>query len=188
MKGTGFCRPLRNIEAVFWPRSSACVYPSRSRSCVRMVDGWRTSCQRIFLGNINKALSASPQMQIWGDKSAVPTIDYLAVQSKLSRKSPWRYSHRVGNLVTFKLDLNFWDRKLVSRLWLARSFNWLFALISSPTVVCKSLHMRNALRASRTSGWTESCCQVCGITSFIGLCLWSCSILRWTCYQLPALA
>lgn len=91
------------------------------------------------LGNINKARLL--ERKYGGDKSAIPTIDYLAVQSKaISRTLPGITRTEVGNL-----DLNF--PRLKAGLTLAGSeLNWLFALISSPTVVQGSSYVDNALR------------------------------------------
>jgi fatty acid synthase subunit alpha len=60
-----------------------------------------------LLGNINKALIQHLlERKYGGDESAVPTIDYLAVQSKAVPKTLPGISRitrtEVGNLVTFK--------------------------------------------------------------------------------------
>ena len=58
-----------------------------------------------FPGNINKLLTQRLlKRKYGGDKSAVPTIDCLAVQSKAVPKTlPGVTRTEVGNLVTFKL-------------------------------------------------------------------------------------
>jgi fatty acid synthase subunit alpha len=57
-----------------------------------------------LLGNINKALiQRLLERKYGGDKSAVPTIDYLAVQSKVVPITlPSVTRTEVGDLVTFK--------------------------------------------------------------------------------------
>jgi fatty acid synthase subunit alpha len=69
------------IRKSFHLFSIVVVSPSRSRSC-EMVDGVKDEPVK-DLGNINKALTQRLlERKYGGDKSAVPTIDYLAVQSK----------------------------------------------------------------------------------------------------------
>ena len=60
-----------------------------------------------LLGNINKALIQQLlERKYGGDQSAVPTIDYLAVQPKTVLKSlPGVTRTEAGNTVTFKFQL-----------------------------------------------------------------------------------
>jgi hypothetical protein len=101
-----------------------------------------------LLGNINKALiQRLLERKYGGDKSAVPTIDYFAVQSKAIPKIlPGVTRTEVGNLITFKLgsklpETESWFQTLAGS-WL----NWLFALVSSPIVVQGTSYVYNALR------------------------------------------
>jgi fatty acid synthase subunit alpha len=74
------------------------MYPSRSRG--------RWWAVKDLLGNINKALiQRLLESKYGGDKSVVPTIDYLAVQSKAVPKTlPGVTRTEVGNLATFKFE------------------------------------------------------------------------------------
>lgn len=90
-----------------------------------------------LLGNINKALiQRLLEHKYGGDKSVVPTIDYLAVQSKAVPKTlPGVTRTEVGNL-----DLNFLRLKAGFRLWLDQSSTGsspLFLLLP----LFKTLHM-----------------------------------------------
>jgi fatty acid synthase subunit alpha len=91
-----------------------------------------------LLGNINKALTIQRLLErkYGGDKSAVPTIDYLAVQSKAVTKTlPGVTRTEVGNLVTFKFGSKLPETESWLQTLAGSELNWLFALVSSPTVV-----------------------------------------------------
>ena len=99
-----------------------------------------------LLGNINKALiQRLLERKYGGDKSMVPTIDYLAAQSiAVSKTLPGITRTEVGNLVTFT---NFPRLKAGFRLWLARSltgFLPLFLLLP----LFKALHTSTMLYAA----------------------------------------
>ena len=101
-----------------------------------------------LLGNINKALiQRLLERKYGGDKSAVPTIDYLAVQRKAVLKTlPGIIRAEVGNLVTFKFGSKLPETESWFQTLAGSELNWLFALISSPTVVQGSPYVNNALR------------------------------------------
>ena len=101
-----------------------------------------------LLGNINKALiQRLLERKYGGDKSAVPTIDYLAVQRKAVLKTlPGIIRAEVGNLVTFKFGSKLPETESWFQTLAGSELNWLFALISSPTVVQGSSYVDNALR------------------------------------------
>ena len=100
-----------------------------------------------LLGNINKALIQQLlEHKYGGDKAVIPTIDYLAVQRKTVPKAlPSITCTEVENLVTFK----FGSKLLESESWFQTlaglELNWLFALISSPTIVQDTSYVDNAL-------------------------------------------
>ena len=101
-----------------------------------------------LLGNINKALiQRLLERKYGGDKSAVPTIDYLAVQRKAVLKTlPGITRAEVGNLVTFKFGSKLPETESWFQTLAGSELNWLFALISSPTIVQGSSYVDNALR------------------------------------------
>jgi fatty acid synthase subunit alpha len=70
-----------------------------------------------LLGNINKDLVQQVlERKYGGDVSAVPTIDYLAVQSKDAPKTlPDITRTEVGNLVTFKFGSKLPETKSEER-------------------------------------------------------------------------
>ena len=101
-----------------------------------------------LLGNINKALiQLLLERKYGGDKSAVPTIDYLAVQSKAVPKTLSGVTRtEVGNLVTFKFGSKLPETESWFQTLAGSELNWLFTLISSPTVVQGTSYVDNALR------------------------------------------
>jgi len=101
-----------------------------------------------LLDNINKALiQRLLERKYGGDMSAVPTIDYLAVQCKAFPKSlPGVTRTEGGNLVTFKVGSTLPETESWFRTLAGSELNWLFALISSPTVVQDTSYVDNALR------------------------------------------
>jgi fatty acid synthase subunit beta len=100
-----------------------------------------------LLGNINKALiQRLLERKYGGDKFAVPTsIDYFAVQSKAVSKTLSGVT-RTGNFVTFKFGSELPETESWFQALAGSEFNWLFALISSPTVVQGTSYVDNALR------------------------------------------
>jgi fatty acid synthase subunit alpha len=101
-----------------------------------------------LLGNINRALiQRLLERKYGGDKSTVPTIDYLAVQSKAVPKNlPGVTRTEVGNLVTFKFGSKLPETESWLQTLAGSELNWLFALVSSPTVVQGTSYVDNALR------------------------------------------
>ena len=101
-----------------------------------------------LLGNINEALIPRLlERKYGGDKSAVPTIDYLAVQSKAVPKTlPGVTRTEVGNLVTFRFGSELPETESWYQSLAGSELNWLFGLISSPTVVQGTSYVDNALR------------------------------------------
>ena len=101
-----------------------------------------------LLGNINEALiQRLLERKYGGDKSAVPTIDYLAVQSKAVPKTlPGVTRTEVGNLVTFRFGSELPETESWYQSLAGSELNWLFGLISSPTVVQGTSYVDNALR------------------------------------------
>jgi len=104
-----------------------------------------------LLGNVNKDfIQRLLEREYGGDKSAVPTIDYLAVQSKAVPKTlPGVTRTEVGNLVTFKLGSKLPETQSWFQTLAGSELNWLFALISSPTVVQGTSYVDNALLVRR---------------------------------------
>jgi fatty acid synthase subunit beta len=101
-----------------------------------------------LLGNINKALiQRLLERKYGGDKSAVPTNDYLAVQHKAVPKTiPGVTRTEGGNLVTFTFGSKLPETESWFQTLAGSELNWLFALISSPTVVQGTSYVDNALR------------------------------------------
>ena len=101
-----------------------------------------------LLGNINKALiQRLLERKYGGDISIVPTIDYLAVQSKAVPKNLSGVTRtEVGNLVTFKFGSKLPETERWLETLAGSELNWLFALVSSPTVVQGTSYVDNALR------------------------------------------
>jgi fatty acid synthase subunit beta len=74
-------------------------------------------------------------------------LDYLAVQSKGAPKTlPDITRTEVGNLVTFKFGPKLPETESWFQTLAGSELNWLFALISSPTVVQGNSYINNALR------------------------------------------
>ena len=101
-----------------------------------------------LLGNINKALiQRLLERKYGGDISAVPTIDYLAVQRKTVPKSlPGVARTEAANLVTFQFGSQLPETESWFRTLAGLELNWLFALVSSPTIVQGTSYVDNALR------------------------------------------
>ena len=101
-----------------------------------------------LLGNINKALiQRLLERKYGGDKAVIPTIDYLAVQRKTVPKAlPGVTRTEVENLVTFKFGSKLPESESWFQTLAGSELNWLFALISSPTVVQDTSYVDNALR------------------------------------------
>jgi fatty acid synthase subunit alpha len=102
-----------------------------------------------LLGNINKALLIQRLLErkYGGDKFAVPTIDYLSVQSKAVPKTLSSVTRtEVGNFVTFKFGSELPETESWLQTLAGSELNWLSALISSPTVVQGTSYVDNALR------------------------------------------
>ena len=85
-----------------------------------------------LLGNINKALIQQLlECSYGGDKSAVPTIDYLAVQSTAAPKTlPGVTRTEAGDSVSFKFGSKLPETESWFRTFAGLELNWLFALIS----------------------------------------------------------
>lgn len=101
-----------------------------------------------LLGNINKALiQRLLERKYGGDKYSVPTIDYLAVQSKaVSKTLPGVTRTEVDNLVTFYFGSKSPETESRFQTLAGSELNWLFAFISSPTVVQGTSYIDNPLR------------------------------------------
>ena len=101
-----------------------------------------------LLGNINKALiQRLLERKYDGDKSAVPTIDYLAVQPKTVPKSlPGVTRTEAGNTVTFNFGSQLPETQIWFQTLAGLELNWLFALVSFPTIVQGTSYVDNALR------------------------------------------
>jgi fatty acid synthase subunit alpha, fungi type len=101
-----------------------------------------------LLGNINKALiQRLLERKYGGDMSAVPTIDYLAVpRNTVSRSLPGVAYTEAGNLVTFKFGSQLPETETWFRTLAGLELNWLFALVSSPTIVQGTSYVDNTLR------------------------------------------
>ena len=101
-----------------------------------------------LLGNINKALiKRLLERKYGGDETTIPTIDYLAVQSKVTPKSlPGVTRTETGNSVTFKFGSQLPQTEAWLQTLAGSELNWLFALVSSPTVVQGASYVDNALR------------------------------------------
>jgi hypothetical protein len=102
---------------------------------------------RTFFATSTRLLSSDTLYIYGGDMSVVPTIDYLAVQSKAVPKNLFGVTRtEVGNLVTFK----FGSKLPKTESWLetlaGSELNWLFALVSSPTVVQDTSYVDISLR------------------------------------------
>ena len=115
-----------------------------------------------LLGNINKTLiQRLLQRKYGGDKSAVPTIDYLAVQSKAIPKTLSGVTRtEVGNLVTFKFGSKLPETESWFQTLAGSELNWLFALVSSPTVVQGTSYIDNAIHRILVPWAGGSCIQV----------------------------
>ena len=100
-----------------------------------------------LLGNINKALIQQLfERKYSGDKSAIPTINYLAVQRKAVPETlPSVTCMEVGNSVTYKFGSEFPKTESWFQTLAGSELNWLFALISSPTIVQGTSYVDNAL-------------------------------------------
>ena len=82
-----------------------------------------------------------------GDRSAVPTIDYLAVQSKtVPQTLPGVTRTEVDNSVTFKFGSKLPETDSWFQTLAGLELNWLFASISSPIVVQDTSYVDNVLR------------------------------------------
>ena len=82
-----------------------------------------------------------------GDKFAIPTIDCLAIKSKTVPKTLSGVTRtEVGNVVTFKFVSELPETESWFQTLAGSELNWLFALISSPTVVQGTSYVDNALR------------------------------------------
>ena len=101
-----------------------------------------------LLGNINKALiQRLLDSKYGGDKSAVPTIDYLAFQSEAVPKTlPGVTRTEAGNSVTFIFGSKLPETESWLQTLAGSELNWLFALVTSPTVVQDTSYVDNALR------------------------------------------
>ena len=106
-----------------------------------------------LLGNINKALIQwLLECKYGGNKSAVPTNNYLAVQCKPVPKTLPSITHaEVGNSVTFKFGSKLPETESWFQTSAGSELNWFFAVISSPTVVQGTLYVDNALCRDRKS-------------------------------------
>ena len=100
-----------------------------------------------LLGNINRALILRLlERKYSGDKSAIPTINYLAVQSKAVPETlPGVTCMEVGNSVTYKFGSELPKTESWFQTLAGLELNWLFALISSPTIVQGTSYVDNAL-------------------------------------------
>jgi fatty acid synthase subunit alpha, fungi type len=100
-----------------------------------------------LLGNINKALiQRLLQRKYGGDKSTIPIIDYLAVQGKAVPESlPGVARTKIGNSVTFKFGSKLPETGAWFHTLAGSELNWLFALVSSPTIVQGTSYIDNAL-------------------------------------------
>ena len=100
------------------------------------------------INNLKALIQRLLERKYGGDKSAVPTIDYLAVQSKAVPKFyPALLAQKVATWSHSNLDLNFQRLKSGFRLWLARSligYSPLFPLLQ----LFKALHMSTMLYAA----------------------------------------
>jgi fatty acid synthase subunit alpha len=99
-----------------------------------------------LLGNFDKALIQRLLERKY--KSAVPTIDYLAVQNTkaVPKTLPGVTRTEVGNLVTFKFGSKLPETESWFQALAGSELIWLSALISSPTVVQDNSYVDNALR------------------------------------------
>ena len=100
-----------------------------------------------LLGNINRALILRLlERKYSGDKSAIPTINYLAVQSKAVPETlPGVTRMEVGNSVTYKFGSELPKTESWFQTLAGLELNWLFALISSPTIVQGTSYVNNTL-------------------------------------------
>jgi fatty acid synthase subunit alpha, fungi type len=100
-----------------------------------------------LLGNINKALiQRLLERKYGGDKSAIPTIDYLAVQCKaVPNTLPSVTRTEAGNLVTFKFGSKLPETESWFQTLAGSELNWLFTLVSSPTVVQDTSYVNNLM-------------------------------------------
>jgi len=136
---------------------------------VANVDGEGRACQGSLAISIKALIQRLLKCKYDGDKSAVPTIDYLAVQSRLSRNSPWRTRTEVGIWSHSKLDLNFLRPKAGFRLWLARSSTGFSPLFFSTVVQVTSYVEQCSTPHPRPRAGQKVVVQVCGITSLSSL-------------------
>ena len=100
-----------------------------------------------LLGNINRALIQQLlEHKYSGDKSAIPTINYLAVQSKAVPETLPGVTHtEVGNSDTYKFGSELPKNESWFQTLAGSELNWLFALICSPTIVQGTSYVNNAL-------------------------------------------
>jgi len=100
------------------------------------------------LGNINEALiQRLLRHKYGGDESAIPTIDYLAVQGKAVPESlPGVARTTIGSSVTFKFGSQLPETGAWLRTLAGSDLNWLFALVSAPTIVQGTSYVDNPLR------------------------------------------
>ena len=101
-----------------------------------------------LLGNVNKVLiERLLERKYGGDKSAIPTIDYLAAQSKAVPKTlSGVIRTEVGSSITFEFGSKLPETESWFQTLAGSELNWLFALISSPTVVQNTSYVDNAVR------------------------------------------
>lgn len=102
-----------------------------------------------LLGNINKALIQKLlERKYGGDESTIPTIDYLAVQGKKTVLKSLVGVTRTAtdNSVTFKFGSKLPDTEAWFQTLVGSKLNWLFALVSSPTIVQGTSYVDNGLR------------------------------------------
>ena len=101
-----------------------------------------------LLGNINKALiQRLLERKYGGDKSAVPIIDYLAVQRRAIPKSlPCVARTETGDTIAFKFGSQLPESEAWFQILAGSELNWLFALVSSPTIIQGTSYVDNALR------------------------------------------
>jgi len=101
-----------------------------------------------LLGNINKALiQRLLKSKYGGSESAIPIIDYLAVQGKaVSKYLPGVARTETDNSVAFKFGSKLPEAEAWFQTLAGSELNWLFALVSSPTIVQGTSYVDNALR------------------------------------------
>ena len=100
-----------------------------------------------LLGIINRVLiQRLLECKYSVDKSAIPTINYLAIQSKAVPETlPSVTRMEVGNSVTYKFGSELPKTESWFQTLAGSELNWLFALIFSPTIVLGTSYVDNAL-------------------------------------------